>query len=351
MAKGSHSARAQRVDHGGDFIQLPRPMLRSAAFLSLSRRARCALLVLVERFSGFNNGRIGLAIDDLGGALGNQNHRANSRALAELIERGFVECMADANHVKSKAREYRLTFIESGHGGKDRATNEWRDWTPPTLPCPVAGSEQMPHQSGNMEKIGPEATATREWKPVEATATQWKLSTEATATRETETCGFGGGFRVEATAAHIISQYRPLAGDVSDHGNSFKSPDELRAALNRLVAAGEATATALAMAVNMPVGTMSKFRNGRGLPEAYHAGLHLELGRRGAFALPNVAPGNGETEASQERSVAPIPFPYWREGSRLVILPDIVGHRDDRLARPFWRQLLGAGPATPQLAA
>ncbi len=120
MSKGSHSVRAQRVDHGGDFIQLPRPLLRSAAFLSLSSRARCALLVLLERFSGFNNGRIGLAIDHLGAALGNQNHRANSRALAELIERGFVECMADANHVKSKAREYRLTFIESGHGENGR---------------------------------------------------------------------------------------------------------------------------------------------------------------------------------------------------------------------------------------
>lgn len=281
MAKASNSVRAQRVDHGGDFVQLPRQMLRSPSFLSLSQRSRSALFVLLERFSGFNNGRIGLSIDDLGAALGNQNHRANSRALAELIERGFVECMADANHVKSKAREYRLTFIESGHGGKERATNEWRDWTPPPRPS----SEPLPHQSGIMEKIGPEATATREWKPVEATATRRKFGVEATATRATETCGVGGRFRVEATAAHIISQYSPIEDVDPDAGNSLGSSDELRAALNRLVEAGEVTATSLALAISMPAGTMSKFRNGRGLPDSYRAPLHLELGRRGAFAI------------------------------------------------------------------
>jgi hypothetical protein len=299
MADRKQTARAQKVDHGGDFIQLPRQMLRSPAFLSLSHRARSALYVLLERFNGFNNGRIGLSIDNLGAALGNQNHAANSRALAELMERGFIECMAAANHVKSKAREYRLTFAESGHGGKDKPTNEWRLWKLP-------------------QKSGPEATATRTWKPVEATATQRNIPVEATATRATETCGFGGRFRVEATAAHIVSHYEPSPAPSLDVGNSLKSLPELRAALNSLVAAGHVTATSIALAVNMPAGTMSKFRNGRGLPDAYRAPLHMELGRRDAFAIvPPKLVGLGSGVVTVGDALC------WREGPALHMLPGV----------------------------
>ena len=296
MTDRNQHRRAQKVDHGGDFVQLPRVILRSPAFLSLSQRARSCLLVMLERFNGFNNGRIGLSIDNLGAALGNQNHGANSRALVELMDRGFLECMAGANHVKSKAREYRLTFIESGSGGREKATNEWKLWQAP-------------------KKIGPEATATREWKPVEATATRRKLGVEATATRATETCGVGGRFRVEATAAHIISQYQPSSALVSDVGNTFKSSSELRTALNRLVESGEATATAIAIAINMPAGTMSKFRGGRGLPEAYVGPLHMELGKRAAFAL---AP------APKSPVIVVGDALCWREGKRLHVLPDLL---------------------------
>lgn len=303
MVDRKQSARPQKVDHGGNFVQLPRAMLSSPAFLSLSLRARSCLYVVLERFNGFNNGRIGLSIDNLGAALGNQNHGSNSRALVELMDRGFLECMAGANHVKSKAREYRLTFIESGPGGPSKATNEWKLWRP-------------------MEKIGPEATATREWKPVEATATRRKLGVEATATRATETCGFGGRFRVEATAAHIISQYEPARSVVADHGNCFKSSSELRAALNGLIAAGEATASAVALAIGMPAGTMSKFRNGKGLPEAYRGPLHLELGRHDAFAMTGAGPARGD---SQPIGVTVLGDALcWREGKTLHILPEIL---------------------------
>ncbi len=266
-------------------------------------RARSALYVMLERFNGFNNGRICLSIDNLGAALGNQNHAANSRALVELMDRGFLECVAGANHIKSKAREYRLTFIESGHRGQEKATNEWKLWQAP-------------------KKNGPEATATREWKPVEATATRRKLGVEATATRATETCGVGGRFRVEATAAHIISQYEPAPAAALDHGNSFKSPSELRAALNDLIATGETTATAVALAIGMPAGTMSKFRNGKGLPDSYRGPLHLELGRHDAFALTGDGPVEG---GSQSVGVVVLGDALcWRDGRTLKVLPDIL---------------------------
>lgn len=273
MSKRNGNRPAQKVDHRGDFVQIPRHMMRSDAWIDLSPRARSALLVLLDNFTGFNNGTIGLTIDNLGAGLGNQNHRANSKALVELISHGFVECTSGADHVQSKAREYRLTFIESGKEQREKATNEWQSWKP---------------KSGN---IGPEVSATRKRKLAEATATRRKLSTAVIATPETETCGFEGCFHVAETTAHIVSQYRPLADDVSDHGNSFKSPPELRAALNALIASGRASAADIAKVINMPTGTMSKFRHGRNLPEHYRGPLHWELGRRDAFKLetPNAA--------------------------------------------------------------
>ena len=270
MTKGGRTGRKsafQKTDHGGDFFALSRAMLRSPAFLSLSHRARSALLVLGERFNNYNNGEIGLSIENLGRALGNQNHRANSSALLELMDRGFLECTAGANHLKSKAREYRLTFVATGDAANQQATNEWRDWAP---------------RNGNS---GAEPTAMETWKPHEPTATRRKLSIAATATRKTETCGVGGRFRPEATAAHISPSPTVLSPVGTPTGNSFSPAPELRSALNRQIEARKTTAAEIAKAIGMPVGTMSKFRAGRNLPENYRGPLHFELGRRGAFQM------------------------------------------------------------------
>jgi hypothetical protein len=106
---------------------------------------------------------------------------------------------------------------------------------------------------------------------------------------------------------------------VSDVGNSFKSPSEIRAALNNLIATGETTATAIAKAINMPSGTMSKFRNGRGLPEQYVGPLHMALGRHGAFALGEAAPVKVRAGVFVTGDAL-----CWREGKILHVLPDIL---------------------------
>jgi hypothetical protein len=265
--KGGGGEPAQKVDHGGDYFLLGRPMLRSPAYASLSLRARSSLFVLLETWTGWNNGKIGLSIENLGRALGNQNHRANSAALLELMDRGFIECTSGADHHKRKAREYRLTFVQTGQSAAQQPTNEWRNWTP---------------RNGNTSL---EPTAVETWKRHEPTAAQWKLSTEPTATRETETCGFGGRFRPEPTASHIVNQDQQSSDDVPGSGNAFAHPAELRAALDRLIDDGRASAAEIARAINMLPGTMSKFRSGRNLPEKYRGPLHWELGRRGAFQM------------------------------------------------------------------
>lgn len=338
MGRNKDKARAQKVDHGGRFFQWPHDITRSVAYRSLSCRARAALLELTACFNGYNNGRIGLSIDNLSAALGNQNHRASSLAIAELMDRGFVECMANANHVQSKAREYRLTFVSTGEAARDQATNEWRSWTPPKTfpprakPFPQKGEKASP-ENGNMEKIVVEATATPEWKPVEATATQRKFPVEATATQGTETRRVGGRFHVEATAAHIGSQYQPPESVGPGLGNSFLPIDELRVALNGYLATGTATATDVCKAIDLPAGTMSKFRAGRGLPESYRGPLHWELGKRGAFTSQPPSPVN-QIDLLKKSALAWLSSP-----GGMMSLDDILIHGAEAFAKaggPCW---------------
>lgn len=324
MAGGKQSDRAQRVDHGGDFIQLPRAILRSAAYRSLDMRARNALEALLERFTGYNNGRIGLCIDDLGTFLGNQNHGANSRALAQLIECGLVECMADANHVKSKAREYRLTFIESGKGGAHRATNEWKTFKPAPAPARVYG---------NLKNSGAADTATRKRKPVEDTATQRKPRVDDAATLLTETCGVEDRFHVEDTTAHIVSHSLPRSGDGGD-GGSFLPVNELRETVNGLIHEGATTAAAIAKAISLPTGTMSKFRNGRNLPAAYHGSLHLELARLGFLGFAKTSAKVNPTPWLHESGWSIWPLAKLRErlGEDACWMPENRGATPDQVS-------------------
>jgi predicted XRE-type DNA-binding protein len=256
---------AQKVDHEGSFILMPRALLRSPAMLSLSYRARSALLVLFSGFNGHNNGKIGLSIKDLGIALGNQNHKANSAALAELQSHGIIECVARDNYQQSKAREYRLTFIQTGRTPFVPATNEWKLWS---------------RGDGKFDTEG--ATSSRRKFP-NITAARRKLSVDSDTTLNTETCGEEGRFRVATIAAHISTSARSSDLPEVEVGNSLRSASELRDTINRMIEGRLITAASVAEAIGMPQGTMSKFRNGKNLPKRFHSNLQMELGRRDAF--------------------------------------------------------------------
>lgn len=121
----------QKADHGGNFYITPRALLDSVAWKHLSFRARAVLQVFQDRHDGFNNGHLALGIHEIGKRLGNKNHGPNAKAVAELIELGFLECVSDADRKHSKVREYRLTFVSTGKAKHvEKATNDYRDWRP-----------------------------------------------------------------------------------------------------------------------------------------------------------------------------------------------------------------------------
>lgn len=122
----------QRADLGKEkgFIALPYVVIDSEAYGNLSVRARAVLNVLIRRWNGFNNGKIALSIRDLNAKMGRDNPAANSAALRELEAFGFVRLARNYSPSSRMAREFRLTFVETGPAGQRLpATNEYRDYS------------------------------------------------------------------------------------------------------------------------------------------------------------------------------------------------------------------------------
>lgn len=265
----------QKADHGGNFVMTPRAVLDSLAWKHLSFRARAVLQVFQDRHDGFNNGHLGLGIHEIGKRLGNQNHGGNSRAVAELIERGFLECVSDADRKHAKVREYRLTFITSGKARSvEKATNDYRDWRP-------AGARTR--------KFGSANTATQEGVCVVNTATMVKNSVAITATDDAASPEFCTPSSGANTALLIDNQYEaPLLGCESLPSNPEKlRRADLRCELTELRhwaqtiidRTGYGGARRLAHNAEIPETALSRFRAGRSLPDQYRIPLQEACGR------------------------------------------------------------------------
>lgn len=260
----------QKPDHGGNFFMTPRRVTASVAWRNLSHRARSVLQVFQHAADGFNNGAIAFAIHDISTAIGDQNHGANSRAVAELIEKGFLEETCGENRAQSKAREYRLTFISTGKARTiEPATHEYADWRPV-----------------KKRKFGGARTATQNPDSGAQTATTKKVCDAVTATQATESRHFGDRFSGAETAPlldnHSLYQFHEPKNSAlavksppdSRTAHSWLELDRLRTWANAVVEVhGYGGARMLAEAAQVPEVALSRFRNGRNLPDRYRVGL------------------------------------------------------------------------------
>lgn len=266
----------QKPDHGGNFFMTPRKVINSVAWNHLSLRARAILQLFQSAHDGFNNGRIKMGIHQLGALIGNQNHAANARAVAELIEKGFLVCMSDADHHQSKVREYRLTFIPSGKAkATSPATHDYADWRPP---------------AGSKRKFGGAKDATETEVSIAAPAIFGKFSGADSATSNGEIVGISASGCVAAVAPILGNQSLASSASTSISGNSpFRSTgegigvdlDELREwLLHVLGEAGFGGQKELSREAGVPEPVLSKFKRGRGLPAHYRIPLQTACGRR-----------------------------------------------------------------------
>ena len=74
----------------GSFVALPKYLLKSAAYGSLGLPARAALIEILARYNGINNGRLGISARTLAASL-SISRATGTRALNELCEKGFLE--------------------------------------------------------------------------------------------------------------------------------------------------------------------------------------------------------------------------------------------------------------------
>lgn len=265
----------QKADHGGNFFMTPRAVLDSVAWKHLSFRARAVLQVFQDRHNGHNNGNLALGIHEIGKRLGNQNHGGNSRAVAELIEHGFLECVSDADRRQSKVREYRITFVSTGKQRHvEKATHDYRDWR-------LGGAKRR--------KFGSANTATQDDVCVASTATMVKNSVANTATNDRESPEFCTPPSGANTALLIDNQSKaPSAGSQT----LLASPEKLRAADLRLEldelrrwacfiidSYGYGGSRRLAHNACIPEPALSRFRKGRSLPDQYRIPLQEACGR------------------------------------------------------------------------
>jgi hypothetical protein len=113
---------------------LPRYLLESAAWRSLSAQARALYVHLALRFNGRNNGSLAFSVRDAAAECRLAKDTAG-RAFSELVERGFIE-LAQAGAFTFKTRhaaEWRLTALPCDRTGAPASKTfmRWRPSDPP----------------------------------------------------------------------------------------------------------------------------------------------------------------------------------------------------------------------------
>ena len=110
------------------FLRLFTNVKRSRAYHGLSRYARCLLFELLDRYTGINNGFIGLGTREAGYELGcSQGTVIN--AMREIDDAGLARPTKLGSRLGKKATEWRLTFLRCDKTG-DLPINEWEQRAP-----------------------------------------------------------------------------------------------------------------------------------------------------------------------------------------------------------------------------
>lgn len=129
-------ARIKRVnaDHRADtrgrpWAGIPHAVLESTAYLHCDVWERAILVELVKGLNGFNNGAIALSQRQIANRLRTSNFKRIGRSIAGLMLKGLIDVEAEGQWKQRMARQYRLTFVNTGSAGRHKpATNDYINW-------------------------------------------------------------------------------------------------------------------------------------------------------------------------------------------------------------------------------
>ena len=123
--------RAKRYHHPGGVVALPRELVDSDQYRSLSLAAR-ALVVELQAIWKPGTKVLHLSARRAGKMLHPETKDASSsgaRALAELVEQRFLVVAEESDWLNGRAREYRLTW-QPPDGHLREPTDDWRQQQP-----------------------------------------------------------------------------------------------------------------------------------------------------------------------------------------------------------------------------
>jgi len=121
----------RRNRHGPSFVRMFHWMMETPAWRSLSGWAVAAYLDLAANYNGNNNGELFLSGRKFAEGR-NCSRQTATRALAELVDKGFIEITRDSGFNmkdrKRQARQYRLTvfFCDLTKSSASRAFAKWK---------------------------------------------------------------------------------------------------------------------------------------------------------------------------------------------------------------------------------
>ena len=110
------------------FLQLYRNVKRSTAYHSLNHYARCLLFELIDRYTGSNNGMIGLGVREARYELG-CSAGTISNAMRELDDAGLARPTKVGAWRGKQATEWRLMFLRCDKTG-DLPVTQWEQRMP-----------------------------------------------------------------------------------------------------------------------------------------------------------------------------------------------------------------------------
>lgn len=150
FSKRDKSGRSKRKL--GPFVALERYLLASLAWRSLSPVARCALIELLMKYNGINNGRLAMSANNLANLLSISRATAG-RALQQLIDVGFIETTRPSGFsCKLKiAAEYRVTFHRCDATG-NLPMKQFMRWQPKIRTRSHPSTPTVSPQSNGVEK-------------------------------------------------------------------------------------------------------------------------------------------------------------------------------------------------------
>lgn len=129
--RGKSKADCRADTRGGAWAGIPKVVLASEAYRTLTPLQRAVLVEIIGRMDGYNNGRIAISYAELAHRLNRRNQAPFKLAIAELWRRGLIEPGVLQPWKERKAREYRLTFVNTVENGRFvAATNDYLKWKP-----------------------------------------------------------------------------------------------------------------------------------------------------------------------------------------------------------------------------